>query len=1117
MFNQAKIYAALCILLILILSFSSSHPVGRSGAPGDGLCSDCHSSTGSFDGDVNILGIPDEIAPGEQFSIVAEVSVSSGSPIRGGFQIVSLFDSNNGQAGSWSNSDGSSSLKNSGGRTYFGHEPFQTFGAGSTLEWEADWEAPVQEGNITFYMAANLANGNGSTSGDKIIVNQFNTSVVDNSPLEIIATDAIPVSCIGDMDGIALIEVQGGVPPYDIMWSNGDSGTVADNLPAGPVSVTIEDSDNNTLMFEIEVPEPDEIEFDLVLSEPSCEGGDDGEIELIPFGGTGSLTCAWEDFNGGCFQDDLEAGDYRFTITDSEGCTITDIVTLGEPTELVLDITTTDDETGTGSGSIICTPQGGEAPYDFEWSNGFDDAGLSSVLQNLTVGLYVVTVTDDNGCFIIEDIEIEGTVCNLSTDFTVSNVSCFGDSTGAIQLQIMNATSPVSYLWSNGATTQNISNLQAGSYSVSISDASNCVDTLFDIVVQQNLEFKIDSLEIDNVMCAGDSTGSVVLYPSGGTPEYDIAWSHGLTNDTLIFGTDTIINIADSASQLAEGVYTYTITDALGCTIVDSVAIQNMDNSSPLISLDAVDIFINDFGTHQPVEVDQLIGEISDNCSVERIELENRPYSCSDLGQQFIDLTVFDTNGNSSFAQVEINVLDTIGPNIFSTSPDFICNETEIVLSTCTGVNYPAFDATDNCGSAIVELDQGLPSGDVFPVGTTRVVYVATDNSGNSSSCYFDVTVQQDLQADAIVNNVDCVGNNGSIELMVSGGTPPYQVSPSNLDNLTAGDYTVIVSDQGGCQLVLELSVEEDTIELDYNFSVLQPLCDGETGSVFVEIQSSGDYTIEINGIESDIVSGLPDGEYEIVISDNSSNCSLSELVVVDSPQPLNFELLEIITDSCSGFFVDALYNITGGTGAYNVELIDNVDEIIFNVSDANGCMLQITEAFTPPIEQFAIRLFEVANSSADQPTGFVNIEAIGGTEPYTYIWSDADGNVVSTDEDLIDVFAGEYNLVVSDAIGCSLELDFIIEVSTSTGEIEDEYEWTISPNPASAMLKLEYNGFDMKAVQLYDIQGRRHDLSMALTGGEQMIDVGQLLSGIYLIAIQTTDGKLLTRRFVKQ
>ena len=157
--SRLHLVSALSIAFLLLLSFSGNHPAGNTGAPGDGICSNCHGGGGGgFDGSIDISGLPAVVEPGTVYNITMTLNVSQGTPIRGGFQVVSLLESNDNQAGDWFNNGGGSSLVISGGREYFGHSPAQNFGGGSSISWTCDWVPPSVADDVTFYAVGNLAN-----------------------------------------------------------------------------------------------------------------------------------------------------------------------------------------------------------------------------------------------------------------------------------------------------------------------------------------------------------------------------------------------------------------------------------------------------------------------------------------------------------------------------------------------------------------------------------------------------------------------------------------------------------------------------------------------------------------------------------------------------------------------------------------------------------------------------------------------------------------------------------------------------------------------------------------------------------------------------------------------
>jgi len=461
---------ALCILSTLFLAFSGSAPTMRTGAPGDnGTCQNCHSNNGSFSGDINLIGIPSSLAGNETIDITAEIAVTSGSPMEAGFSMVVIDDTNENNAGTWISGDGG--FTSSGGREYWGHQPAISF-SGGTAEWAAEWEAPNITDDVTFYICAVLANGTGGTGGD----------IVECTSLTVM--------------------------PYSYEWDNGEDTAIATNLDAGNHSVTVTDDNGTMAMASIFIGEPNNIDANEELTDVSCFGDDDGSIELFPSGGTGTFDCEWATLGTGCEQFGLEAGEYFVTITDSNDCieAFTFEILASDPLEL--NMSSTDASTASASdGTASVNVSGGTPGYNYEWSNG----GSSSTITGLTPGNYEVTVTDDNGCEEIDNVDVTGGPCLLSVNAMVTDLNCFDDNSGMIGLAIVGAIDPVDYLWSDNSTDPSLRDVPAGTYGVTVTDAGGCTQMINGLEITQPDSLALNLISLTNVECDGDTDGSIIV------------------------------------------------------------------------------------------------------------------------------------------------------------------------------------------------------------------------------------------------------------------------------------------------------------------------------------------------------------------------------------------------------------------------------------------------------------------------------------------------------------------------------------------------------------------------------------------------------------------------------
>lgn len=203
---------------------------------------------------------------------------------------------------------------------------------------------------------------------------------------------------------------------------------------------------------------------------------------------------------------------------------------------------------GVNDGTATVTPSG-TAPYTYLWSNGV----MAATATGLAAGIYTVETTDVNGCSVMDTVQIPnlGNVPSLAVD-DAGWVGCSETGGGAINLTTTGGTAAYSYAWSSGQTTEDVTGLPEGNYSVVVTDANNCTDTRnFQIVQPSVLETAIVSQT--DLACFGDNSGAINASATGGAMPYDLSWDTNPASSGL------------SVGNLAGGTYTLTVTDDLGC------------------------------------------------------------------------------------------------------------------------------------------------------------------------------------------------------------------------------------------------------------------------------------------------------------------------------------------------------------------------------------------------------------------------------------------------------------------------------------------------------------------------------------------------------------------------
>ncbi|MBK7812204.1 MAG: T9SS type A sorting domain-containing protein [Saprospiraceae bacterium] len=409
--NHIYFVAGILCSAILFFSWSSNPPNGYTGAPGESTCANCHSGGGNINGDLQILGLPGSITPGQVYTITLLINNSSSpltNAVRGGFQLVAL-DQNNTNVGTLSSPSTSSVLMMSSGRNYWEHNPYKNFNGGSSLSWTVNWEAPpVALGQmVTMYAASVLANGNGNSGGDRVEITEASGNLPGPPPLNATISNFKNISCFGGSDGFITVNATNGLPPYTYEWSNGQNTATANNLQAGNHTVTVSDQIGGMVVLNRNLTQPTEIKINSSAGRflLNCHNDNNGFINLSITGGVSPYTYKWS--NGPTTRDitNLKAGDYTVTVKDNTQCEQTRDFTIDQPDPLDLNglILTSPDCIKSNTGHIQMTVSGGNFPYSYKWSSG----ETTSSIQDKLPGNYSCTVTDQKACIGIQSIQLK--------------------------------------------------------------------------------------------------------------------------------------------------------------------------------------------------------------------------------------------------------------------------------------------------------------------------------------------------------------------------------------------------------------------------------------------------------------------------------------------------------------------------------------------------------------------------------------------------------------------------------------------------------------------------------------------------------------------------------------
>ena len=853
------------------------------------------------------------------------------------------------------------------------------------------------------------------------------------------------VTCSSTLDGEIDITVSGGTikvgnPNYDYSWTgpNGFTSTSEDisGLSAGTYKVVVTDRNNCSIEQSFQIIPPPPIVVTASIKDHNstgfnitCNGEADGEIDISPSGGNRNIvggiqndyTYLWEIVSGGvganlvtnvANQRGLTAGFYKITVTDDNGCTDIQTHEIKEPEVLDFTGTMSDYNTfqvsvaGAADGTITINPTSGpdnkfggasdnNKEYTYEWTT-LDGSGLVAGQMNqlkLTKGTYTLKITDSNGCdesknFVLrEPVEL---LIDLETSFL--NIPCFGDSSGVLTAKITQAAvSPYTYTLKGtdytGAPVEEIINstnalshtfsVKAGVYDITVVDLNGATKvsakkTFTNPANPLAITEIISSHNAFNITCNGASDGSIDVTASGGTlngGQYNYSWTAKDEN-----GVAFLLPDPNNKNQtgLGPGDYKVVVTDVNGCT---------KENNYTLTEPKAI-VFQN----------------VSKN-----------------------DITCFGDNDGA----IEINVTEGTGNYTF-------------VWSTLNGSGLKVGDTTNPTGlgpgTYKLELSDGCENLTFNYVIAEPAVLAITLDQKTDILCFGDTT--------------------GQLLVTVSGGNSPYRYeweddkgnkynrdvgnvfNKGDLSNIPSGTYNLKVTDRLDCVANLNNIVVDQPTELVIGIAKTDLNCASQdNGSITVTPSGGvGPYTYTW----SDLGNGpnrkdLAAGTYTVKVTDNNLCEKSVDVVIADAPL---FTIVPVVTPiTCFGANDGTIsLNLQGGTGNVNVLWTDDATAGVnrtglkagsYNVvlTDDAGCTIDRIIQINEPRELSLSAVITDALDCVDPLTGAIDLQIVGGTAPYSVLWSTGE-----TSEDLTSVGANNYSVTVTDFRGCTVVQNFVIK-----------------------------------------------------------------------------------------
>ena len=827
------------------------------------------------------------------------------------------------------------------------------------------------------------------------------------------------VLCGGDATGAIATIVNGGNGGFNYLWSNGATTGNITNLIAGSYTLSLTDVQNCSASFTTQVNQPTPLVLASAQSNVSCGGGNTGSATIQAIGGTGASTYNWSNGQTTAQINQLNQGTYNVTVKDANACSVTSAINITQLNSIIVGLTPANVVcAGQSNGSIQTNVSGGAGGYQYTWTNGATTTNISG----LSAGHYAVTITDANSCNTSASASISQPAA-ISITQQVTNAVCFGTATGSIQLTNSGGTGSYQYLWSNGATVQNIANLNAGNYSVTVKDANGCSVT-GGRSVSQPMQLVVN-LNANDVSCNGGSNASVNTTSTGGNGTYNYTWSNGATTANLI--------------SVQAGTYSITVKDVSNCSVTGSISVAQpaaiVVQSAPVnVSCNAG----NDGSVG--IQVSGGAGGYTYNWSN-----QSTAQQLSGLSAGAYGVTVRDANLCS--VVLSLNITQPAPLRLANTHADYACsNKAGSIQLTTTGGTAPyAYHWQD-----------GPTSQNRTGLAAAGYVVTVTDQHLCAQSTTVAVAQLSPMAIAVTQSNVSCFGgNNGAVTLNVSGGTLPYlyrwnnAATTSSIQQLAAGTYSAVVTDANGCPGTAGTSISQPSaIQLASTIGSVN--CIGNNNGSVSTVVSGGTapYTYQWNN--NNTTSGLANlvaGAYQLTVTDANSCKKIVQNITVT--QPSQIVLTSTVTSiGCSGLSDgSAAIATTGGTPPYSYNWstsakttsIDSLAAGSYSVTitDNNGCLmnkvLQVTSS-APLLATSAVQ----NTSCKEVSNGSISLTVSGGTLPYHYNWSNGEATSAAT-----SLTEGNYVVTVTDAKGCSVE---------AGGNIIASYELSIHAAASAAI-----------------------------------------------------------------
>lgn len=883
--------------------------------------------------------------------------------------------------------------------------------AGYTFLWMPGGQTTQNiSGQCAGSYTVTVTDANGCTEAITVTITQ-------PAPLQMNITSS-NVVCNTQCNGTATAAVTGGTAPFTYNWSAGPIVPSIVNLCPGTYTLNVTDSHGCTSVATTTITEPPALQQSVSFTDALCNGSCDGTAGVSVTGGVPGYQYLWAP--GGQTTPSVTglcAGAYSITSTDQNNCQIVSSVTILQPTAMVLSMGAAPVSCfGSCDGFASVNPSGGSPGYTYSWA---PSGGTSNTAAALCSGGYTVTVTDSHGCTQTNSATVT-TPALLQANTSYTSATCGGGTDGSATATPVGGTGPYQYLWApGGQTTSTITNISSGTYTVTVRDANGCTDVqVVNVVPTASFVLSVASAPANCGVC----NGTMSVAASGGVAPYTYAWSSSLPP-------------VPNQVNVCAGLYTVTVTDALGCVDTFVLAMNNSGGPTgenvivtPTSCPNACDGAANvtPIGGAPPYTYLWSPGGQTTNV---------RSGMCG--GNYFLQMT--DANGCIRFAPVTITSPPQIQSNIFVSN------------ASCSGVCDGSATANPTGGNGPYTY-LWMPGGQTTATITGQCIgtytLTVTDASGCTRTSTATIGAWNTLTAFALASGPTCnTSCNGSATVNISSGNGPFSYqwndplgqNTSTATGLCIGTYQVLVSDASGCSATSTVTISQPA-PIVVNPSITATACNQCNGAITINASGGvAPYTyLWSNSSTGSTVINLCAGVYSVVVTD-ATGCSNPFLIAVPASGGVTASGLISTNVSCFGAN-DGTASVTptGGILPYTYLWVPGgqttaavsglaAGTYFVQIADAAGCIFTDSVVISGPSQIIANAA--ITNTDCNVCAGQVTLNPSGGTGPYTFLWAPG-GQTTPT---ITGLCAGIYTVTITDATGCAQNVPVPISNANST------------------------------------------------------------------------------------